>query len=55
MGEEVIPQNTLIEKLYEKNIKVSGTENGEYRFVTHVGVTKNDIDYVINCMKELMQ
>ena len=44
----------MIEKLYEKNIKVSGAEAGEYRFVTHIGVTKEDIDYVINSIKELM-
>jgi len=54
MGEEVISEKILIEKLYEKNIKVSGAENGEYRFVTHIGVTKEDIDFVINSMKELM-
>lgn len=55
MGEDVIAEKTFIEKLYEKNIKVSGAENGEYRFVTHVGVTKENIDYVINCMKELIK
>jgi len=54
MGEDIIPEKTFIEKLYEKNIKVSGAENGEYRFVTHIGVTREDIDFVINCMKELM-
>lgn len=54
MGEDIIPEKKFIEKLYEKNIKVSGAENGEYRFVTHIGVTKEDIDFVINSMKELM-
>ena len=54
MGEDIIKESVLIEKLYEKNIKISGAELGEYRFVTHIGVTKEDIDYVINCMKELM-
>ncbi|HKM01156.1 MAG TPA: low-specificity L-threonine aldolase [Sedimentibacter sp.] len=54
MGEDVIKESVLIEKLYEKNIKVSGAEAGEYRFVTHIGVTKEDIDYVINSIKELM-
>lgn len=53
MGEDVIPENILVEKLYEKNIKINGSEDGEYRFVAHIGVTKEDIDYVINCMKEL--
>ena len=54
MGEDVIKESVLVEKLYEKNIKISGAEAGEYRFVTHIGVTKEDIDYVINCMKELL-
>ena len=53
MEEDVIPENILIEKLYEKNIKVSGAEDGEYRFVSHIGVTREDIDYVIDSMKEL--
>lgn len=53
MGEDVIPEKVLVEKLYEKNIKINGSEDGEYRFVAHIGVTKEDIDYVINCMKEL--
>nr|WP_312578488.1 low-specificity L-threonine aldolase [Sedimentibacter sp.] len=55
MGEDVIPEKIFIEKLFDKNIKVNGAEDGEYRFVTHVGVTKTDIDFVIKCMKELMK
>lgn len=43
----------LVEKLYEENIKINGIEAGEYRFVAHIGVTKEDIDYVVGCMKEL--
>ena len=54
MGEDVIKESLLIEKLYEKNIKINGVEGGEYRFVTHIGVSREDIDYVINCIKELM-
>lgn len=53
MGEDVILEKTLIDSLYEKNIKVNGSEAGEYRFVAHIGVSKEEIDYVINCMKEL--
>jgi len=55
MLENIILQETFIEKLYEKNIKINGIENGEYRFVTHVDITKSDIDYVIKCMKELIK
>ncbi|WP_313340388.1 low-specificity L-threonine aldolase [Sedimentibacter sp.] len=54
MGEDVIPEKTLIEKLYEKNIKINGIEAGEYRFVCHIDVTKEDIDYVIDTMKSLI-
>jgi len=54
MGEDVIKESVLIEKLYEKNIKINGAEAGEYRFVAHIGISKQDIDYVISCMKELM-
>ena len=53
MSEDLIPEKILVEKFYEKNIKINGAEDGEYRFVAHIGVSKEDIDYVINCMKEL--
>ena len=54
MGEDVIPEKVLVDKFLEKNIKINGSEGGEYRFVAHIGVTKQDIDYVINTMKELI-
>jgi threonine aldolase len=54
MGEEVIPEKVLVDKFLEKNIKINGSEGGEYRFVAHIGVTKQDIDFVINTMKELI-
>jgi threonine aldolase len=38
----------------DDNIKINGLEGGEYRFVTHIGISKEDIDYVIACMKELI-
>lgn len=53
MGEDVIPENVFVEKLLEKNIKINGSEDGEYRFVSHIWITREDIDYVISCMKEL--
>jgi threonine aldolase len=54
MGEDVIPEKVLVDKFLEKNIKINGSEGGEYRFVSHIGVTKQDIDFVINTMKELI-
>jgi threonine aldolase len=52
---DTVHPETLVKKLYEKNIKVNGTDDGEYRFVTHVGITKDDIDYVTGCMKEIIK
>lgn len=54
LSEEVISSKQFVEKLYEKNIKINGIDNGEYRFVTHVGITRNDIDYVIKCIKDVI-
>lgn len=54
MKDNIIPEKTFINKLYEKNIKINKAEDGEYRFVTHVGITKEDIDFVINSIKELV-
>lgn len=54
MREEIISSKNFVDKLFEKNIKINGIENGEYRFVTHVGVTRSDIDYVIKCIKDII-
>ena len=53
MKDNIIPEKTFINKLYEKNIKINKAEDGEYRFVTHAGITKEDIGFVINSIKEL--
>ena len=39
---------------FERNIKINKMENGEYRFVTHVDITKEDLDYVLKTLKELI-
>lgn len=44
----------IVKKLFEKGIKISGPEAGLYRFVTNNNVDKKDIDYLINCMKEII-
>ncbi len=54
MAEEIISEKELVEELYEKNIKINGIEDGEYRFVSHIGVTREDIDYLISTMKTLI-
>lgn len=54
MGEDVIPEKEFVQKMYDRGIKISGMENGEYRFVTHVNVSREDVDTVINTVKELV-
>jgi threonine aldolase len=44
----------FIDKLYQKGIKANGAYRGELRFVTNNDVTREDIDYTISCIKELL-
>lgn len=46
--------SSLVSKLFEKGIKINGPEGGLFRFVTNNDVTKKDIDYVIDVMKEIL-
>lgn len=52
LNESVVSEKVLLEKLFEAGIKSNGTEDGEYRFVTHYGIDKSDIDAVIEVMKQ---
>lgn len=45
----------LVKGMLEKGIKINGEENGEIRFVTNHWVTREDVIYVVNCVKELVQ
>ncbi len=55
MSEDVIPEKVFVENLYKKNIKINGAEDGEYRFVAHIGVAREDMDYVISTIKALIE
>lgn len=50
----IIEEEKLINSLKKKNIKINGMEDGEYRFVTNIGVSKSDIDYVIQEIKKII-
>ncbi|WDV44151.1 low-specificity L-threonine aldolase [Clostridiaceae bacterium M8S5] len=52
--DSLISEKDLVEGLHKNDIKVNGIDNGEYRFVTHYYVSKEDIDKVINIMKKLI-
>lgn len=45
-------EDKLIEDFYKKGIKINGSEDGMMRFVTNHGVSRDDIDYIIQSMKE---
>ena len=44
----------FMSKMLAKNIKLNDVEGGVMRFVTNNGVGKDDISYIINCVKESM-
>jgi len=46
--------NSLASKLFERGIKINGPEGGFFRFVTNNDVSKKDIDFVIDTMKEIL-
>ena len=54
MGEDVIPEQKLIDHFLKNHIKICGIEEGEWRFVTNVNVTKEDIDFVVAKFKECL-
>ncbi len=55
LPETIIKEDVLLESLYKNNIKVNGTEENEYRFVTNHGVNKEDVDRLISTMKEIIK
>ncbi|MGE5629998.1 MAG: low-specificity L-threonine aldolase [Caulobacteraceae bacterium] len=50
-----ISSEALVSGLFAKGIKINGVENGLMRFVTNNDVSRQDIDYTINCMKEIIK
>jgi threonine aldolase len=47
--------NRLVKMFYEKGIKINPSEGGLMRFVTNYWVTKKDIYFVINTLKEILK
>ncbi len=44
----------LVDELLKRDILINVKENGVYRFVTHCGIKKSDIDKVIIAMREIL-
>ncbi|MCF0111700.1 MAG: low-specificity L-threonine aldolase [Erysipelotrichaceae bacterium] len=45
----------FVRYLYDHDVKINGQDKGIYRFVTHYGIEKKDIDTVIELMKHYLQ
>ncbi|MBI9013972.1 MAG: low-specificity L-threonine aldolase [Clostridiales bacterium] len=50
----LVDEEQFINQMLDRNIKINGIEDGEWRFVTNHDVSKDNIDYVIRTMKELL-
>lgn len=55
MEDTGVSSEKLVDELFQKGIKINGIEGGLMRYVTNNDVTKEDIDYTIQCMKEIMK
>lgn len=54
MGEDVVSEQKLIDHLFANGIKISGIEDGEWRFVTNLNVSSSDIDFVMEKIRECL-
>ncbi len=54
MKETGFDSNKMVEKLGEKGILINHEDDGLMRFVTHYWVNREDIDYVIESFKEVL-
>jgi threonine aldolase len=51
-----LEQQYIIDKLLEKGIKANdGREGNHIRFVTNHGVSSKDIEYILDCMREIVE
>jgi len=45
----------MVSFFLEKGIKINPPENGKFRFVTNYWVSKKDVDYIVETMKEFLK
>ncbi len=53
--DNTIDYQKLVSFLKERNILINGDEYGSGRFVTHIGVSRDDIDYTIQSIKDFLK
>ncbi|GAA0722007.1 low-specificity L-threonine aldolase [Clostridium malenominatum] len=49
-----LEDNTIVNKMMEKGIKINGTENNEWRFVVHYWVSREDVDFIVATLKDIL-
>ncbi len=49
-----VNEDEFIQQMLDKGIKINGIEDNEWRYVTNNDVSKENIDYTIKVMKDLM-
>lgn len=54
LPESIISEEAFLAGLLEAGIKSNGTEDGEYRFVTHYGVDKFAVETTLNAVRKLV-
>lgn len=54
MTDTGLVSDNVVEKFLEKGIKINGEEDGLMRFVTHYWITEEDIHFVVDLLKSLM-
>lgn len=53
--EDLIEDKVLVNSIFDAGIKINGIEDGEYRFVSNNDITREDIDFTVNKLKELLK
>jgi threonine aldolase len=49
-----LDSDVLVKEFYNKGIKINPAENGNMRFVTNYWVTHEDIDYIVESFREVL-
>lgn len=55
INQNKLTDEEILDFLSEKGIKSNGPEAGYWRFVTHYWISKEDIDYVVEVLKDILE
>ncbi len=54
LPETIIKEEAFLKGLLEGGIKSNGTEDGEYRFVTHYGIGRHEVEETLRVIRKLL-